>query len=151
MKIGDVAELTGASTKTIRFYEEAGLLPAPARNSSGYRDYGPEVLERLRFIHRGQSAGLSLAQVRQILTVHDQGDQPCGHVREILRARLEQVRSQLAELAVLADHLETLLERAEHGQPTEHDRSGVCWILDNEPSKSKSVSSSGATSARQRS
>jgi len=83
--------------------------------------------------------------------VHDQGDQPCGHVREILRTRLEQVRSQLAELAVLEGHLETLLERAEHGQPTEHDRSAVCWILENEPSKSKSVSNSGATSASRRS
>ena len=133
MKIGDVAELTGVSTKTIRFYEEAGLLPAPARTPSGYRDYDPEVAERLRFIHRGQAAGLTLAQVRQILAVHDRGDQPCGHVRDVLETRLEQVRSQLAELTLLEGHLRALLDRAEHGQPTEHDNSAVCWILENDP------------------
>jgi DNA-binding transcriptional MerR regulator len=137
MKIGDVAELTGVSTKTIRFYEEAGLLPAPARTPSGYRDYDPEVAERLRFIHRGQAAGLTLAQVRQILAVHDRGDQPCGHVRDVLEVRLEQVRSQLLELTLLEGHLRTLLERAEHGQPTEHDNSAVCWILENDASSQR--------------
>ena len=137
MKIGDVAELTGVSAKTIRFYEEAGVLPAPARTPSGYRDYDPAVAERLRFIHRGQAAGLTLAQVRQILAVHDQGDQPCGHVRDVLEARLGQVRSQLAELTLLEGHLRTLLERAEHGQPTEHDNSAVCWILENDASSQR--------------
>jgi DNA-binding transcriptional MerR regulator len=150
MKIGDVADVTGVTAKTIRFYEEAGLLPAPARTSSGYRDYDPEVVERLRFIHRGQAAGLTLAQVRQILAVHDRGDQPCGHVRDILETRLEQVHAQLAELTLLEGHLRTLLERAEHGLPTEHDSSAVCWILENEPAGSKSATNSGTGSARRR-
>lgn len=134
MKIGEVATLTATSTKTIRFYEDAGLLPPPARTGSGYRDYGPEVVERLTFIHRGQAAGLSLREIGQILAIHDRGEAPCGHVRQVLRARLDQVRAQQAELVALEGHLHTLLHHAAQGDPTRHDPShdqaGVCWILE---------------------
>ena len=65
MQIGELAKLSNTSAKTIRFYEDSGLLPPPARTESGYRDYGPEFVDRLRFIHRGQAAGLTLQKVRQ--------------------------------------------------------------------------------------
>jgi DNA-binding transcriptional MerR regulator len=84
MQIGELAKLSNTSTKTIRFYEDSGLLPPPARTPSGYRDYGPEVVDRLRFIHRGQAAGLTLQKVRQILAIHDRGETPCGHVQQVL-------------------------------------------------------------------
>lgn len=136
MKIGEVAQLTGTATKTIRFYEQLGLLPTPARTHSGYRDYTPEIVERLRFIHRGQAAGLSLREVGQILAIHDLGQAPCAHVQQVLRARLDQVHAQQAELAALEGHLHTLLHHATHGQPPDpsHDHSSVCWILDTAPS-----------------
>jgi DNA-binding transcriptional MerR regulator len=132
MQIGELAKLTNTntSTKTIRFYEDSGLLPAPARRASGYRDYGPEIVDRLRFIHRGQAAGLTLQKVRQILAIHDRGEVPCGHVRQVLNSRLVQVRAQIAELAALEAHLQGLLDRAARGAPTEHDHSTVCWILE---------------------
>ncbi|MGB5794510.1 MAG: heavy metal-responsive transcriptional regulator [Mycolicibacter algericus] len=130
MQIGELAKLSNTSAKTIRFYEDSGLLPPPARTASGYRDYGPEIVERLRFIHRGQAAGLTLQKVRQILAIHDRGQLPCGHVRQILSTRLDQVRAQIAELVALEGHLQTLLERAAHAAPTEHDQSTVCWILE---------------------
>jgi DNA-binding transcriptional MerR regulator len=130
MKIGELAKLTNTSTKTIRFYEDSGLLPAPARSASGYRDYRSEVVDRLRFIHRGQAAGLTLQKVRQILAIHDRGEVPCGHVRQVLSSRLDQVRAQIAELVALEGHLQSLLDRASHGAPTEHDESTVCWILE---------------------
>jgi DNA-binding transcriptional MerR regulator len=130
MQIGEVAKLTDTSTKTIRFYEDSGLLPPPARSASGYRDYGPEIVDRLRFIHRGQAAGLTLQKVRQILAIHDRGEVPCGHVRQVLNARLDEVRVQIAELVALERHLQTLLDHASRGAPTEHDDSTVCWILE---------------------
>ncbi|SGC43890.1 MerR family transcriptional regulator [Mycobacterium tuberculosis] len=65
MKISEVAALTNTSTKTLRFYENSGLLPPPARTASGYRNYGPEIVDRLRFIHRGQAAGLALQDTQQ--------------------------------------------------------------------------------------
>ncbi|AFJ35792.1 heavy metal-responsive transcriptional regulator [Mycobacterium intracellulare] len=132
MKIGELAKLTKTSTKTIRFYEDSGLLPSPARSASGYRDYGPEIVDRLRFIHRGQAAGLTLQKVRQILAIHDRGEVPCGHVRQVLHSRLDQVRAQIAELVALEGHLQTLLDRASRHTPTKHDHSTVCWILEND-------------------
>lgn len=132
MRIGAVAKLADTSTKTIRFYEQAGLLPAPERTRSGYREYGSDVVDRLRFIRHGQAAGLSLAEVRQILAIHDRGDAPCAHVRQVLGARLDQVRAQIAELVALEGHLHTLLDHAAHGEPTAHDRSTVCWILESD-------------------
>ena len=132
MQIGELAKLTNTSTKTIRFYEDSGLLPPPARSASGYRDYGPEIVDRLSFIHRGQAAGLTLQKVRQILAIHDRGEQPCGHVRQVLNTRLDQVRTQIAELVALEGHLQTLLDRASGSAPTEHDRSAVCWILESD-------------------
>lgn len=130
MQIGELAKLSNTSAKTIRFYEDSGLLPPPARTASGYRDYGPEVVERIRFIHRGQAAGLTLQKVRQILAIHDRGEAPCGHVRQVLGTRLDQVRAQIAELVALEGHLQTLLDHASHAAPTEHDHSTVCWILE---------------------
>jgi DNA-binding transcriptional MerR regulator len=132
MKIGELAKLTDTSTKTIRFYEGSGLLPPPARSASGYRDYGPEIVDRLRFIRRGQAAGLTLQKVRQILAIHDRGEVPCGHVRQLLNTRLDQVRAQIAELVALEGHLRTLLDHASRRASTEHDHSTVCWILEND-------------------
>ena len=133
MKIGEVAKIAGTSTKTIRFYEDAGLVPPPARTRGGHRDYGLETADRLRFIRRCQGAGMALQEVRQILAVHDQGESPCGHVGRVLSDRLDLVRGQIAELVTLETHLETLLSHAEQGPPTHHDKAGVCWILETEP------------------
>lgn len=132
MKISEVAALTNTSTKTLRFYENSGLLPPPARTASGYRNYGPEIVDRLRFIHRGQAAGLALQEVRQILAIHDRGEAPCAHVRQLLSTRIDEVRAQIAELIALEGHLQTLLDHASYGPPTEHDHSTVCWILESD-------------------
>lgn len=137
MKIGEVARLTGTNTKTIRFYEDAGVLPPPARTPTGHRDYGPETADRLHFIRRCQAAGLSLREVRQILAVRDGGEAPCGHVRRVLGERLDRVRAQIAELITLEAHLETLIDRADRGEVTgrdaDHDTASVCWILESGP------------------
>lgn len=128
MKIGELARHGATTTKTIRFYEQAGLLPAPARTTAGYRDYDPQTLDRLEFIRRAQTAGLSLREVRQVLTIADRGEQPCAHVVEVLADRLDQVRATLAELSGLESHLSALLEHARITPPL--DEAGVCWILE---------------------
>ncbi len=130
MKIGELAHLSGTTAKTIRFYEQAGVLPAPDRTASGYRDYGPEFVERLEFIRRAQAAGLSLREVRQVVTIADQGDAPCGHVVAALTDRLDQVRATIAELSALESHLTALLEHARVAEPVAD--AGVCWILESD-------------------
>ena len=133
MKIGELAAHTGTTAKTIRFYEQSGLMPEPVRRPSGYRDYGTEFVDRLHFIHRAQAAGLSLRDIRQVLAIHDRGEAPCGHVRGVLGERLDQVRAQIAELITLEAHLEKLVAHAEENADPDHDSSTVCWILETNP------------------
>lgn len=132
MKISELATRGDTTPKTIRFYEQEGILPEPARTSGGYRDYGPEFVDRLQLIRRAQAAGLSLREVRQILAIRDRGEAPCGHVRTVLTERLDQVRAQIAELVTLETHLETLLAHSRDGASTDHDQASVCWILESE-------------------
>lgn len=129
MRIGELAGRMGINAKTIRYYEEVGVLPRPVRSRSGYRHYGTDAIERLRFVQRAQAAGLSLKQIRQIMAIRDGGAAPCGHVRDMLATRLDEVRAHIAELIALEGHLESLLAHG-RGAPTGHDLAAVCWILE---------------------
>ena len=92
MKIGELAKATGVTAKTIRFYEEEGLLPKPARTLSGYRKYGPEDAGRLEFIHKSKRLGLSLQEIKGILQLHDRSEPTCTHVRSLLDEKVDQGR-----------------------------------------------------------
>lgn len=134
MKIGELATRSGTTARTIRFYEQAGLLPEPTRTPSGYRDYGTEFIDRLAFIRRAQAAGLTLREICQVLAIHDRGEtRPCTHVRHVLTARLGHVRAQIAELLMLEGHLEVLLTHAQQDEPPGQAQATVCWILETEP------------------
>src|SRR5690625_6047761 len=97
MRIGEVAQASGTTAKTLRYYEDVGLLPDPDRSPAGYRDYGPEVLDRLHFIRRGQAAGLTLAQLGQELAIRDRGQAPCQHATHLLDTRLAVTARQPAD------------------------------------------------------
>lgn len=110
LKIGDVAEGSGLPVKTLRYYEEIGLLsPTVERAASGYRLFTPQVLNRLAFIRRAQALGLTLTEIQQILAVHDQGDLPCGEVKQHLEAKLEAINEQLEALETLKSELQGIL------------------------------------------
>lgn len=126
MRIGELAAAAGTSTKPLRFYEDQGLLPAPDRTPAGYRDYRPDVLSRLDFIRRGQAAGLTLAQVKQVLDIRDDGQAPCAHVRDLLDERLAEIEYQLRSLTVLRDTLTELREAAIPVRPDTCGPDQVC-------------------------
>ena len=67
LTIGKLASAAGVNTQTIRYYERSGLFPVPARTPSGYRQFGPDELRRLRFIRRAQGLGFSLTEIRELL------------------------------------------------------------------------------------
>ena len=129
MRIGELAELAGTTAKTLRFYEEQGLLPPADRTSAGYRDYGHEAIARIDFVHRGQAAGLTLAHIRQILEIRDDGHAPCGHVAELLGARLADVEQQIDRMTTLRDTLGHLRDRAADPDPTACSSEAVCRDL----------------------
>src|SRR5215469_2171144 len=127
VRIGAIAERAGVSAKTIRFWEDEGLLPPPGRTPAGYRDYGPAVLDRLGFIRHAQSAGLTLAAIRQVLEIRDGGEPPCVHVTELIGRRLAEVDARLAELTRTRDQLVVLAARAAAQDPA--DCQGYCSII----------------------
>src|SRR5579863_2561229 len=105
MRIGEIAARAGVPPKTLRFWEDEGLISAPARTAAGYRDYDQDVVERLRFIRQAQTAGFTLAQIHQILSVGDNGERPCAHVTDLIAQRLTEVEARIAELIRTRDHL----------------------------------------------
>lgn len=128
MKIGELAQRTTVTTKTIRYWESEGLLPAPARTASGYRDYDSAAAERVTFIRRSQTAGLTLAQIRQILDVADDGQAPCEHVAGAVAERLTEVDARIRELRATRDHLRSLAARAAEQDPQACE--GFCSIIE---------------------
>ena len=127
MKIGEVAERSGVPAKTIRFWEDQRLLPAPARTAVGYREFDPAVLERLAFIRHAQAAGLTLEHIRQVLDIRDEGQPPCVHVAGLIARRLAEVEARLTELARARDQLAALAARAAAQDPA--DCYGYCSII----------------------
>ena len=108
MRIGKLAEATGATTATLRYYEDEGLLPPAERSPAGYRDYAADTIARVGFIRRGQAAGFSLAQIRQILDIRDSGHAPCTHVRDLLDIRLTDLDEQISALVALRETIARL-------------------------------------------
>ena len=120
LKIGEVAAGTGLPVKTIRYYDEIGLLaPTVERSDSGYRLFNEAVMNRLAFIKRAQSLGLSLSEIQELLLVHDGGELPCGEVKHRLQAKLEEIAEQIAALEMLKAELQGLLSGWEE-QPPAH-------------------------------
>ncbi len=113
--IGELAERTGASRETIRYYEREGVLPKPERSESGYRLYGPEDVERLRFVGQAQALGLKLDEIGDVVEIVDGGGEPCVHVRRAVEERLDETRARIRQLRSLEGRLERALERAEEG------------------------------------
>lgn len=128
MLIGELADETGVPTRTLRFYEGEGLLHEPARLPNGYRDYDPAAVDRVTFIKQAQSAGLTLAQIGEVLAIRDRGETPCAHVADVIDRRLQEVDRRIAELRATRGTLVELVERS--GQLDPDDCDGFCHIIE---------------------
>ena len=109
LSIGEVCARCGVSSRTVRYYEELGLLPGVRRRAGGRRVYGAEELERLRFIQRLKTLGLSLAEIRELNAVHGIAGSTgamLGRLDDLLVGRLGELDARIAELAGLRDQIE---------------------------------------------
>ena len=113
MRIGHLAQQAAVNPKTIRYYEQIGLLPEPRRTPGGYRDYDEQDLDRLVFIRRSQQLGLKLDEIREILALREQATQPCGYVVEVARRRLAELDERIAAMQQARAELRNLLDRAQ--------------------------------------
>jgi MerR family copper efflux transcriptional regulator len=119
MKIKDIADRSGFSPPTLRYYEEIGLLPAPTRTPSGYRTYDEGTLERLAFIARAKQLGCTLEEIAGLATAWDGGR--CGPVQDRLRGlvadKLAAAHEHIVELSTLLGELRRAAEALERHRP----------------------------------
>ena len=110
LKIGEVASKSGVPIKTIRYYEELGLLKAVRRTDGKFRLFEPSVIRRLALIKRLQSLGLKLQEISECLAIYDRGDLPCKSIQDKLEQQVDQVDRRIAELMLLRNELTELLQ-----------------------------------------
>jgi len=120
LTIGKLAAAAGVGVETIRFYQRKGLIEQPTRDS-GIRRYGSEDLRRLRFVRQAQTAGFTLAEIRELLALDASDDRP--RARALARARIEALDAKIAELQQARDALSRLATQCGDG------RGGPCPIL----------------------
>ena len=127
VRIGELAAELGLNPKTIRYYEEAGLLPAPRRDASGYRRFERAHRERLRFIVKAKRVGLTLREIGEILALRDGGTEPCPHVRDLVDRKLAAVEEHLRRLA---DHRTDMLALRAAAASTPCSSTSICAAIE---------------------
>ncbi|KGJ89456.1 putative transcriptional regulator, MerR family [Thalassotalea sp. ND16A] len=123
MKISQLAKLTHLPSKTIRYYEEIGLVPKALRNDNGYREYRADDVERLVFVRRCRELQIPIEQIKILIAVQADKKSSCKEVDSLIEQQLEKVRKTIAEL--------TLLEQTLHQLATScpNEIVGECEIL----------------------
>ena len=110
LQIGEVAEKTGLSIHTIRYYEKRGLLTAPPRKPGGFRLYPVETVERLSFIQKAQDLGLSLKEITEITCCGDKGLGPCCDLTvDLFSKKIHEFEEKTRELNRMKKKLKTVL------------------------------------------
>lgn len=123
MRIGELAKATGTKAETIRYYERAGILPAADRTAGNYRDYSDNHLAALTFVRRARKLGFSMSQVRKLLALSDQDDNPCQDVDGLVQQQLAEVERKISDLMALQEELEQMLRSCQA------DKIGECQII----------------------
>lgn len=109
MNIGQLAREAGVPIDTVRYYERNGLLPAPARRASGYRNYQPADVDRLRFVRRAKTLGFALSEIRELLDLSDGRTQDMAEFKALAAARLSDIERKVGELTRIRTALQALL------------------------------------------
>jgi DNA-binding transcriptional MerR regulator len=125
LSIGEICEKTGLSARTVRYYEELGLLPGVRRREGGRRVYGPDEEERLRFITRLKTLGLSLAEIKELNAVHalaGSTEAMLERLDELLDVHQEELDRRIGELGSLRDQIRKY--RSHVGERVEALRAG---------------------------
>jgi MerR family transcriptional regulator, mercuric resistance operon regulatory protein len=121
--IGSVAKLTGVKIETIRYYEKAGILNSPNRNTNGYRLYTKTQIEQLMFVKRCRELGFSLEHTTSLLNLADNENRTCKQISAAAGKRLKEVRTKISDL----QRMETVLENYVDACP--RDASADCPIV----------------------
>ncbi|BDT66702.1 mercuric resistance operon regulatory protein [Comamonadaceae bacterium OS-1] len=124
MKIGELAQVAQSTVETVRYYEKEGLLPAPARTTGNFRVYGPEHVERLRFIRNCRALDMSHEEIHTLLELTDRPVDGCSAINEVFDEHIAHVDNRIQELMQLKQQLAVLRERCQSEQAID-----ACGIL----------------------
>lgn len=116
LTVGKVAKLASVSADTVRFYDKEGLLVPPRKSAAGYRLYGDDTVQRLRFIKHAQDCGFSLADVRELLALRTSQDACCTDVRSVALHKKLLIESKIRSLQALSAALSELIARCDADQ-----------------------------------
>lgn len=108
MRIQELSQRTGVPAKTIRYYESMGVLPPPARQPNGYRQYSESDVKRLRLVAGARRLDLPLAEISEILAMRDRGEAPCKALLERLAAKADEIAERILALQNLENELRQL-------------------------------------------
>ena len=125
LTIGQVAQKTGMGIETIRFYERRGLIAEPPRKESGYRQYEPDVLDRLAFIQQAKALGFSLSDIHELMSLRHRTDTSSKDIKKIAAARLADIDQKIKALKGMQRALKKLVDQCP-GQGSLHE----CPILE---------------------
>lgn len=115
VKIGELAKLTDCQVVTIRYYEKEGLLETPVRTEGGYRLYGEEDVERLKFIRHCRAHGMSLGEIKILLGLRGAPDRDCSAVENLVDRHIKEIDCQINSLERLKSQLVRLRGKCPHG------------------------------------
>ena len=136
MFIQELAKHSGVPAKTIRYYESIGLMPDPQRAENNYRQYTPEVAERLRFIVTARALGFNLTDIGEFLSARDEGTLPCKRVLDSFDQRISDIDRRIADLLELRETL-TRIRRDGAALPPDKqcDEQCVCYLATTQEEK----------------
>ena len=146
MNIGQAAKASGISAKMIRHYEAIGLIPKAARGTSGYRNYQPADIHRLRFAMRARAVGFATSEIKQLLSLWQDRQRPAREVRRLAQNHLTDLQSRIAQLEVIAGGLSHLIDHCRGDERPECPILGA--LADEHADTSKRVATQGDTSRR---
>jgi MerR family mercuric resistance operon transcriptional regulator len=115
LTIGSLSKGTGCNIETIRYYERIGLFSEPLRSEGGRRMYGSGHLKRLGFIRRARDLGFTIQEIRALLRLVDERDQPCGEARDVAAGHLSDVRAKIASLRAMEQALKEMVAQCDSG------------------------------------
>jgi len=123
--IGQVASLAGIGRETVRFYERKGLIAAPPRRASGYRDYPPEAIARLKFIRRAKELGFSLQEIAELLALRVDRHTTCADIKARAEEKIADMQDRIRTLQNMQRALRKLADTCHSDRPTDQ-----CPILE---------------------
>ncbi len=136
--IGELSKQTSVSTKTIRYYEEFGLLSKPKRTDSRYRLYTQEDVEKLKFIKKAQGFGLKLSEIKEIISCSKEGLEPCCDlVRDLFNKKIKEFENKIEDLTVMRNRLKERLKMWVKPKRAKKTKYVVCPQIEMEGRKKK--------------